>query len=80
LSNEEAKRILLDWWGECLTCKYWQNSSGQGVVTPEGLCINSKSVLYNKITWRGGHCEKWDPLAEDAAYEMLEEEYKNDSK
>lgn len=81
MTKEESRRLHMDWWGKCRTCKFWEGTDGFDVVFHPrwnpGLCNNKESLLYNQETWTEGHCEKWDSFDIDTALEMLQETENN---
>ncbi len=77
LGSNESKRLHLDWWGKCRTCRFWD---GADKISPrEGRepmvqirwepapCTNPASPLYGQETRTEGHCKKWDSFDVDVA-------------
>lgn len=74
MDKEESKRLHMDWWGKCRTCRFWQGTDeGDNVRWNPGQCVNPESELYQQETWTEGHCVKWDSFDIDVAFEILEE-------
>lgn len=81
ISKEESKRLHMDWWGKCRTCRHWAGTdqgdgSGSYMNNPRwnpGICTNSKSELFELETWTDGHCPRWDSFDIDTALELMEE-------
>lgn len=77
MERPETKRILMDWWGACRTCKHWggRRDSQLGAIPRHlgGVCHGNKTPHYMEETQRGGGCGEWDPFDADVALEILEE-------
>ena len=81
MDKQESKRLHMDWWGKCRTCRFWQGTNagdGSGSMGNQtrwnpGLCNNPKSPLFEQETWTEGHCDKWDSFDIDVALEMMGE-------
>lgn len=77
ISKKESRRLLIDWWGKCWTCKHWAGDmSGtddiaQYAVLRMAPCTNPESALHAEVTSTGGYCEKWDPWDDTTALELL---------
>lgn len=80
MEKDETKRILMDWWGACRTCKHWggRRASQLGAIQRHlgGTCHSDKAPYYMEETQRGGTCSEWDSFDTDAALELLEEHEK----
>ena len=72
MDKEESKRLHLDWWEECRTCRFW---SGDRNSIDAGNCTCQKSDLHGQVTFWGGYCPKWDSFDLDVALELLAEDY-----
>jgi hypothetical protein len=80
MDKEESKRLHMDWWGKCRTCRFWQGTdagNGDGSVGNQirwnpGQCSNPSSDLYGQETWTEGHCNQWDTFDLETAVELLE--------
>ena len=74
INKEESKRLHMDWWGKCRTCKFWQGTDvGKQIRWNPGQCANPVSELYLQETWTEGHCHKWDSFDIETALELLQE-------
>ena len=76
MDKDESKRIHLDWWGKCRTCRHWQGTdeSSQLLRWNPGLCDNPASDLFKQETWTEGHCNKWDTFDIETALEIMQED------
>jgi len=83
MEHAESKRIHLDWWGKCRTCRHWAGPRRDVAKAARDAfyqnthdyprCTNEQSPLYWKLVGGGGHCEEWDSFDVDVALEIMEE-------
>jgi len=73
VTPEESKRLHLDWWGQCRTCKHW-NSTNDRPNMGRFSCFAKESELYLQRTSSSGHCPKWDSFDVDVALDVMEED------
>ena len=71
MDKQESKRLHMDWWGKCRTCRFWQGSDE--IRMSPGICKNPISDLFEQETWTEGHCNKWDSFDIDTALEVMSE-------
>jgi len=75
MTPEESKRLHLDWWGKCRTCKHW-NSTSDRPNMGRFSCFAEKSELHLHRTSSSGHCPEWDSFDEDTALAVLSKDEK----
>lgn len=82
MNKETSRRLHMDWWGKCRTCRHWHGAdAGDGSDTAAdnqprwhpANCENPDSDLFGQETWTEGYCPKWDSFDLETAYEMMEE-------
>ena len=75
VTPEESKRLHLDWWGKCRTCKWWSTPTNPTVrPNMDGFtCLAEDSTLHLKSTTSNGYCGEWDSFDPDVALKVLSE-------
>ena len=84
MTPDESKRLHLDWWGNCRTCKHWSGrrttDGTTGVVISEeahrdlvGTCYSNAGPFYLRHTRPNGRCVQWDSFDVDVALEVMEQ-------
>ncbi len=71
ISKEESRRLHIDWWGKCRTCRFWASTDPRRMEPAQ--CTNPRSNMLNQETWTEGHCPQWDSFDIDTALEVLDE-------
>ena len=69
-NKAEAARLLVDWWGECRTCRFWS-----GEIARAAPCTNERSPNHGYPVESDGYCPQWDPKNLDVALRVLELDY-----
>lgn len=71
---EESRRIHLDWWGKCRTCRWYPGNREERSTHPDPpRCVNEMSPFwFEGVRW-SGHCGEWDSFDVDVALEIMEQ-------
>lgn len=76
--EELSRRIHLDWWGQCRTCRFWtgnrRDAAGRGLCTNPASPHFTPETCVNDPTMTGpsGECSKWDSYDVDVALQALD--------
>jgi hypothetical protein len=82
IDKDMSRRLHMDWWGKCRTCRYWHGTDagdgsgrmGNQVRWQDSPCTNPASDRYQEVTTTEGHCSKWDSFDVETALELLQED------
>ena len=77
LGSQESRRLHMDWWGKCRTCRFWNGAdqifgdNKKRLRLMPAKCENPRSTMHGEEVWSDGHCPQWDSFDIDIALEVL---------
>lgn len=66
-----SQHLHIEYWGECLTCRFWTGLR-HSAVQQSARCTSADSPLANQLTKSYGYCPKWDSFDIDVAFQVMQ--------